>query len=87
MIRNEMENWMVGFSKRIGVTSSFEAELWALRDGLSICVNRSCLSIEVEMDAKAIIDILVSPTQSNSLVSPLLGDYRQLASQIPMNLI
>ena len=80
MIRDEMGNWMVGFSRKIGVTSSFEVELWALRDGLSICVERSSPAIEVELDAKAIIDILVQPIQSNSLVSPLLDDCRQLAS-------
>lgn len=74
MISDEMGDWMVGFSRRIGVTSSFKAELWALRYRLNICVNRSCLSIKVELDAKAIIDILVNPTQSNSLVSPLLDD-------------
>ena len=73
MIRDEMGNWMVGFSRKIRVTSSFEAELWALRDGLSICVEMSSLAIEVELDAKAIIDILVQPTQSNSLVSPFVG--------------
>lgn len=83
MISDEMGNWMVGFPRRIGVTSSSEAELWGLRGRLSICVNRSCLSIKVELDAKAIIDILVNPTQSNSLVSLLLDDCRQLASQIP----
>ena len=80
VIRDEMGNWMVGFST---ITSSFEAELWALRDGLSICVERSSPSIEVELDAKAIIDILVQPTKSNSLVSLLLDDCRQLTSQIP----
>lgn len=88
MIRDEMAKLDGGFfSRRIGVTSSFEVELWTLRDGLSIYVNRSYLSIEVELDAKDIIEILVNPTQSNSLVSPLLDDYRQLASQIPENSI
>ena len=36
VIRDETGNWVVGFSRKIGVTSSFEAELWALRDGLTI---------------------------------------------------
>ena len=58
MIRDDTGNWVVGFSRRIGVTSSFEAELWALRDGLTIYVDRNFHAIEVEMDAKAIIDIL-----------------------------
>ncbi|KAK9990934.1 hypothetical protein SO802_025919 [Lithocarpus litseifolius] len=40
-------------------------------------------TVEVELDAKAIIDILLKPSQSNSFISPLLDDCRQLASQIP----
>ena len=68
--------WVVGFSRNIGVTSSFEAELWALMDGLSICVDRNYLAIEVELDAKAIIDILLNPNQTNSFVSPLLDDHK-----------
>ena len=83
LIRDEMGSCVVGFSRNIGVTSSFEAELWALRDGLSICVDKNYSAIEVELDAKAIIDIFLNPNQSSSFISPLLDDYRQLASLIP----
>ena len=41
VIKDDIGNWVVGFSRRIGVTSSFEAELWALRDGLNIYVDRN----------------------------------------------
>lgn len=47
VIRDEIGNWVAGFSRRIGVTSSFEAELWALRDGLTICVDKNFQAIEV----------------------------------------
>ena len=73
----------MGFSRNIGVTSSFEVELWALRDGLSICVDKNYSAIEVELDAKAIIDIFLNPNQSSSFISPLLDDCRPLASLIP----
>nr|POF16994.1 putative ribonuclease h protein [Quercus suber] len=42
LIRNEEGRWVVGFACKIGITSSFFVELWALRDGLSLCVSRSC---------------------------------------------
>ena len=77
-----MGSWVLGFTRNIGVTSSFEVELWALRDGLSICVEKNYSALEVELDAKAIIDILLTPSQANSYVSPLLEDCRHLASQI-----
>ena len=37
LIRDNQGNWVVDFSKRIGVTNSFMAEFWALRDGLMLC--------------------------------------------------
>ena len=80
VIRDEIGNWVVGFSRRIGVTSSFEAELWALRDGLIIYVDKKFQAIEVEIDAKAIIDILQKANQANPIISPLLDDCKQLAS-------
>ena len=82
MIRDEIGNWVVGFSRRIWVTLSFEAELWALRDGLTVCVDMNLQAIEVEMDAKAIIDILQKANQANPIISPLLDDCKQLTFQI-----
>ena len=34
LVRDENGNWVKGFARRIGNTSSYLAELWALRDGL-----------------------------------------------------
>ena len=83
VIRDEPSNWVIGFSRRIGVSSSFEVELWALRDGLTICVNKNFQVVEVELGAKALIDVLQNPTQTYPIISPLLDDCMQLAIQIP----
>ena len=76
VIRDDTSNWVVGFSRRIGITLSFEAELWALRDGLTICVDRNFQAIEVEMDAKTTINFLQKTNQTNPIISPLLDDCR-----------
>ena len=34
LVRSADGQWVAGFNKRIGVTSSFAAELWGLREGL-----------------------------------------------------
>lgn len=78
VIRDESDNWVVRFSRRIGLTSSFEAEIWALRDGLTTCVNRNFQAVEVELDAKVIIDVLQNLTQINPIISPLLDDCKPL---------
>ena len=43
---------MAGFSRRIGFTSSFEAELCGLREGLTLCSNLNISALIVELDAK-----------------------------------
>ena len=83
LIRDDYGRWIVGFSRRIGVTSCFLAELWALRDGLRLCVSRKFHAVEVEIDAKAIVDALNNPRYSNLFVSAIMDDCRTLFSQIP----
>ena len=39
VIQDGNENWVKGFTCSIGVTTSVKTELWALRDGLMLCVN------------------------------------------------
>ncbi|XP_075645148.1 uncharacterized protein LOC142616159 [Castanea sativa] len=77
-------NWVLGFLRQIGVTSSFIAELWALRDGLILCVKGNFTAVVIEMDAKAIIEVLNNPNNTNLIISSIVDDYRQLASRIPL---
>ena len=58
LLRDDHGNWIVGFARRIGTSTSFVAELWGLRDGLSLCNNLNIPSLIVELNAKAIVDIL-----------------------------
>ena len=52
-----------------------------MRDGLLICTSRRYPNVEVELDAKVIIDVLANPIQSNNFILSILDDRRQLASQ------
>lgn len=38
LIRISHGNWIKGFSRSIGYTTSLMAELWALRDGLNLAI-------------------------------------------------
>ena len=80
VVRNEDGQWVAGFSKRIGITSSFAAEMWGLREGLKLCCNLNIRSLEVEMDAKAIVDVLQNTGYVNNVISPILDDCRHLIS-------
>ena len=56
IVRDEHGSWLASFSRRIGITTSFVAELWGLRDGLMMCNNLNITTLVVELDAKAIVD-------------------------------
>ena len=58
VIRNDRGHWIVGFTRRIGATNSFVAELWSLREGLLLCSNLNIASVIVELDARAIVDAI-----------------------------
>ena len=70
IIRDEQGQWITGFVRRIGVANNFIAELWGLRDGLQLCYCRNFNSIEVEIDAKAILDAFLNPSMLIVLCLP-----------------
>ena len=39
VFRDEHGRWVRGFARKIGLTTSFMAELWGLKDGLLMCYN------------------------------------------------
>ena len=73
LIRDDNRNWVKDFPCSIGVTTSVEVELWALGDGLILCVNLNLLAVEIE----------VEEFNSNLYHASLIMDCRTLISQIP----
>ena len=83
LVRDENGAWVMGFARRIGNASSYLAELWALRDGLQLCLQIHAQAVVIELDAKAIVDAFNSPYVSNSIVSSIMDECRYLATRIP----
>ena len=83
LIRNKEGIWVAGFARKIGITTSFFAELWALRDGLNLCISRGIAAVEVELDAKAIVDVVINPKYSNICAFVPMDDCRHLIKQFP----
>ena len=81
VIRDDCGNWILGFNRRIGITNSFCAELWGLREGLIMCCNLNISSIIVELDAKAVIEALRNDQYVNNIIYPILDDCRLLSSR------
>jgi len=82
IIRDEEGKWIASFACMIGMTTSFIAELWTLRDWLNVCLNNFAV-VEVELDTKAIVEAIANSYYTNLFVSSLIEDCRLLVSQIP----
>ena len=76
VVGDDHGNWIVGFTRNIGATDSFAAELWGLRDGLSLCFSLNITCLVVELDAKAVVDILRNYSYDNRIISPIMDDCR-----------
>lgn len=83
VIRDWTSRWIVGFSRKIGIATSLMAELWAIRDGLMLCVDRNLVMVEIELDAKSVVDMLWNSNYTNNSLSPIIEDCRKLISMIP----
>ena len=81
LVRDEQGEWVVGFTRHIGSTNSFIAELWGLREGLLLCCNLNIQSLIVEMDAQAVVAVLRNNDYVNNVISPILDDCKQLAAR------
>ena len=83
LIRNYVGDRISSFAIIIGITGSAEAELRALRDGLTLCLQLRFPAAVVELDAQAIVNILSSSNSYNGDLCPLVDDCRELLRQIP----
>lgn len=81
VVRDSNGEWVSGFSRLIGTTNSFVAELWGLRDGLILCSNLNIQSLIVELDAKSVVDIFGNSVYVNDGLSPILDDCRMLITR------
>ena len=78
LIRNSSGEWVKGFARSVGFATSVTAEFWALRDGLILASQLGLQQIEVEIDAKVVVDLVQSNSVVNNSFLPLLNDCRSL---------
>ena len=83
LISDDHGKWVKGFLRRIGKVSSLEAELWAIRDGLTLCTHLQIQDLLIELDAKAVISLVTCNKESFAQYAPLIDDCRNLLHQHP----
>ena len=73
----------MGFAKSISVSSSIIMELWALRDGLGLFLERGIFAVEIKLDASATISLVSSNVNTNGDLFGLVDDCRELLLRLP----
>ena len=76
LIRNEKEEWIRGYTRAVGHTTSVVAELWALRDGIKLCISLKLLAVIIELDAKLIVELMQKEDCNQNSIDALVRDCR-----------
>ena len=84
MIRNDKGDWIRGYMRAIGCTTSVAAELWALRDGIRLCIALKIPAVIFELDAKLIVDLLQKREGNPNGIGTLVSDCKAGLQEIPM---
>lgn len=86
IIRNfqgDWPDWVSGYARAIGYTTSVTAELWALRDGINLCIESSLTNVLIELDAKIVVDMLKKNEGSSNSNDIILADCKEGLQKIP----
>lgn len=80
VFRAENGAWIKAYSRNVGHSTSLLPKLWALRDGLSMCIDLGINALIIESDAKVAVDLLNDDSLSNAANAPIVVDCRLLLS-------
>lgn len=58
LIRNASGEWVRAFTRAIGTTTCADAKLWALRDGICLCIALKFPAVIIGLGAKLRVDML-----------------------------
>ena len=87
LIRDSCGKWIKGYMRHIGISTSIIAEFWAFRDGLMLASQLGITHLAVELDAKVVVDLVLSSKTPNNSYTSLLNDCRHLLRQFQQTVI
>nr|POE59985.1 putative ribonuclease h protein [Quercus suber] len=84
LIRNENVEWIKGYARAISCATSVAAKLWALRDGIQLCISLKVPAVVFELDAKLVIELLKKDMENPNGVGILVADCKEWMKKIPL---
>lgn len=84
LIRNDKGEWVKRFARAIGSTTSVAAELWALQNGIRLCISLKLPAVEIELDSKLVVDLIKKELDNPNGIDVLVVDCRNCLKGIPL---
>lgn len=78
VIRDEVGNWLLGFTYKISISCSLQAELQALYWGINLCWDKGFRKVQVESDSLLALQKLSSQSLKSEQNVGLLKCIREL---------
>ncbi|MCH94985.1 putative non-LTR retroelement reverse transcriptase, partial [Trifolium medium] len=78
VLRNETGNWIEGFTKALGDTTAYMAELWGIYEGLRLAQRREVMKLELRTDSQVIAQSLQDRKRGSNMGCALLKKIRSL---------
>ncbi|XP_019168955.1 PREDICTED: uncharacterized protein LOC109164864 [Ipomoea nil] len=76
VLRDHEGAWLTGFTSKIGITSSFIAELWGLREGLKMARSWGVHWLTLEVDSEAVLNAVLGDNESRPEANTIIGDCK-----------
>ncbi|GAU18198.1 hypothetical protein TSUD_249000 [Trifolium subterraneum] len=58
LLRNSDDNWLKGYSRKLGNCDALHAEMWGMYLGLGLARREGIMHLHVESDSKVLIDMV-----------------------------
>jgi len=78
IIRDNMGNWVIGFSENLGKCSAIKAEIRAVFRGLTVAREQSVQKLWLQVDSKMVVSMLTNHTKGHPEYSNLLHHCQKL---------
>nr|POE82533.1 putative ribonuclease h protein [Quercus suber] len=83
LIRDPNGDWVCGYARAIGHTTSVAAKLWAIRDGINLCIEINLTNIVIELDAKIVVDLLLEDEGNMNVNDVIIVDCKAGLRRLP----
>nr|POE54047.1 putative ribonuclease h protein [Quercus suber] len=77
IIRDSKGDWVSGYARAIGYTTSVAADLWALWDGINLSIDLNLENVIIELDAKLVVDLLMKDERSSNGNEVIIADCKE----------